>query len=65
MNDKTLKDRTIQNDEFSTPEEAFGVLLSLAKSNYNEDEIQQIQKAYNYATIAHGVSRNAFPVSLI
>lgn len=54
MNDKTLKDRTIQNDEFSTPEEAFGVLLSLAKSNYNEDEIQQIQKAYNYATIAHG-----------
>ena len=54
MNDKTLKDRTIQNDEFSTPEDAFGVLLSLAKSNYNEDEIQQIQKAYNYATIAHG-----------
>ncbi len=54
MNDKTLRDRTIQNDEFSTPEEAFGVLLSLAKGSYNEDEIQQIKKAYDYATIAHG-----------
>ena len=42
-----------QMDNFSTPQEGLDILLSIVKNAYTPEEIEEVKKAYEYASEAH------------